>query len=183
MRFAIRPSLRRFTSRFLKPLAVSGRHLPERHKAKGASHDPQELQELAITTRVESEHARPPSTRRATCYETGSTGRISPEYESAEKLFDRSGSVKQDRGDDTARGIVGARASRPLPGRAVSPSSTSRPGLHQLRRQSCDFGRCPGAASMAHAATQPTGERLGRPRYPWASVQFRHKSTAASTRV
>jgi hypothetical protein len=39
------------------------------------------------------------------CYETGSTGRISPENEGAEKLFDRSGSVKQYRGDDTVRGV------------------------------------------------------------------------------
>jgi hypothetical protein len=61
------------------------------------------------------------------------------------------------------------------PGRAVSPSSTSRPGLHQLDAAQLRIlrcGRCPGAAPMAHAAARPTGERLGRPRYPWASVQF-----------
>jgi hypothetical protein len=37
-------------------------------------------------------------------FETGSTGRVSPENARAEKLFDKSGSVKQDRGGDTVRG-------------------------------------------------------------------------------
>jgi hypothetical protein len=38
-------------------------------------------------------------------YETGSTGRVSPENECAEKLFNKSGNVKQDRGGDTVRGV------------------------------------------------------------------------------
>jgi hypothetical protein len=38
-------------------------------------------------------------------FETGSTGRVSPENEGAEKLFDKSGSVEQDRGGDGVRGV------------------------------------------------------------------------------
>jgi hypothetical protein len=35
----------------------------------------------------------------------GSTGRVAPENEGAEKLFNSSGRVKQDRGGDAARGV------------------------------------------------------------------------------
>lgn len=38
-------------------------------------------------------------------FETGSTGRVSPENAGAKRLFDKSGDVKQDRGGDTFRSV------------------------------------------------------------------------------
>jgi hypothetical protein len=38
-------------------------------------------------------------------YETGSTSRVLPENAGAEKLFDKSGNVKQDRGGDTFHSV------------------------------------------------------------------------------
>jgi hypothetical protein len=71
---------------------------------------------------------------------------------------------------------LGARAGRPLPAVGRQPRETNWPGAPQVRRAPSSslalWRRCPGAASMAHAAARPGPGRAGRPREPWACGAF-----------